>query len=150
MSLFRKRRPVALTGAEAIARADALAADGHALDSIDVLVAANHAERDAEVESRLLHLRSAAFRELDPKLGRDTWPPTGPDRFSGVVGLPEVTASGLSADAVRSGIVDHGALVVRGLVGPERVAQLTESIDRAFAAHDAFVDGSPGAETAPW
>jgi hypothetical protein len=150
MSLFRKRRPAAVTGADAIAQADALAADGHALDAIDVLVAANHAERDAAVESRLLHLRSQAFRELDPKLGRDAWPPTGPDRFSGVVGLPEVPASGMTADAVRSGIVDHGALVVRGLVGRERVAQLIDGIDHAFAAHDAFVDGTPVAETAPW
>ena len=44
----------------------------------------------------------------------------------------------------------HGALIVRGLVPPERVAHLIDDIDRTFVARDAYFDGAPVSETAPW
>ena len=135
----------------ALLKAEELAHAGHHLDAIDVLTAANREQRDGEVEHRLVSLRNVAFHDLDPSLGLASWPPV-PERdlFAGVSGLPEIAASELTADALRSGVVHHGALIVRGLIPPDRVRLLIDDIDRTFIARDAFFDGAPVGETAPW
>jgi hypothetical protein len=71
--------------------------------------------------------------------------------FAEVDGIPEITPPELSADALRSGILGHGALIVRGLVPPERVTNLIDDIDRAFVARDAYFDErAPAIDTEPW
>jgi phytanoyl-CoA dioxygenase PhyH len=120
------------------------------LDTIDRLSTANRSTRDADVERRLVELRRDACAGLpSPKRGR-SWPRRVKDRFPGVVGPPEVTRDELTLELVRSAILRHGCLLVRGLLDPSRVEQLIESIDRAFAAHDAAARGAPVSETAPW
>ena len=150
MRSFLRRRPDLAATADANARADLLVADGHCLEAIELLTAANRKERDAKTEQRLVRLRHDAFSELDADAGLASWPPDAPDLFPGVTGVPEITPDALSADTLRSGIVRHGALIVRGLIPPERVAQLTDDIDRAFVAYDGFFAGAPAAETEPW
>ena len=85
-------------------------------------------------------------RRRAPRRGR----PPHPTSFPGSTGIPEIAAADLTADRLRSGILRHGALIVRGLVPPARVAHLIDDIDRTFVARDAFFDGAPVAETAPW
>jgi hypothetical protein len=148
---LRGRRRAASKPNAALLEAEELARAGHNLDAIDLLTAANREQRDGDVERRLVGLRNTSFEDLDPALGLASWPPDpGPDLFAGVSGLPEIPASALSADALRSGIVHHGALIVRGLVPPERVALLIDDIDRTFVARDAFFEGTPVTETVPW
>jgi len=124
--------------------------DTQVLDAIDLLTAANLVERDADVEHRLVGLRNVAFDILDKTAGFAAWPPVATDLHPDVVGIPEITPAELTADAIRSGIIGHGALIVRGLVPPARVDRLVDDIDRTFAARDAFFDGIPMNETAPW
>ncbi len=116
-----------------------------------MLTAANRDVRNGDVERQLVELRNAAFDELDKAPGSASWPPSAsPDLFAGVSGLPEIAASEISAEALRSGIVNHGALIVRGLVPPPRVELLINDIDRTFVERDAFFDGAPVDQTAPW
>jgi hypothetical protein len=152
---LRRRRPEAPTtvdpaGFSARAEADALIRDGRRLDAIDALTAANRAHPDGAIERQLVGLRNVAFDDLDKTPGCGAWPPAAPDLFPGIDGVPEIAAADLTAAALRSGILRHGALIVRGLVPPARVAHLIDDIERTFVARDAFFDGAPIEETAPW
>lgn len=51
-----------------------------------------------------------------------------------LTGLPEIHASALTADLLTRAIADHGALIVRELISPDRVAELDEAFLNAFAA----------------
>jgi hypothetical protein len=63
--------------------------------------------------------------------------------------LPEVRTDEFTAETLRSGILRHGCLAVRGLVPPKRVAQLTDSIDAAMTACATW-ENDRSADTAPW
>ena len=120
------------------------------LEAIDVLSAVNRNERDHELETRLVELRRDACSELDRDAGLRHWPPRVKDLFHNSTDPPEVTASELTPELLRSGILRHGCLIVRNLVGPERVRQLVDDIDRAMAAYDAHARGALASETGPW
>jgi hypothetical protein len=128
---------------------DSLIDAGRFREAIDLLTASNRETRDPEAERSLVELRHRGFTELSTR-GRDTWPPEFPDLFAGVTGIPEVTADQLTTETLAAGILHHGSLIVRGLLGRERVDQLTEDIELAFEKHDARRDGAPLTETAPW
>ena len=64
-------------------------------------------------------------------------PPSGPN---GSV-LPEVSASELTPELLRAGILQNGCLLVRGLVDSDAAATLAAGIDAAFAER---VDGTDG------
>jgi hypothetical protein len=135
-------------------RADAAAAeaDGRLLDAIALYEQLDAATDDPEVEVQLVGLRHRAFAELQPRSGRPEWPPRYPDRFGDVGSeLPEVAAGQLAADVLGSALVNHGSLVVRGLVGPDRIDELTAGIERVFEARDASGDGSVASpDLSPW
>ena len=155
MRSLRRRRSgapttIAAAADSAEARADLLIRDGRRLEAIELLTAANRDRREDAIERRLVGLRNVAFEDLDKAPGADTWPPAAPDLFPGVDGLPEIGASELTTDTLRSGILCHGALIVRGLVPPARVEHLVDDIDRTFVARDAYFDGKPVQETQPW
>ena len=124
--------------------------DGRVIEVIEALTAANRASPDGKIEHRLVDLRNLAFAALDKSGGLAAWPPPAADLHPDVAGIPEIGADELTTDAIRSGIVGHGALIVRGLVPPARVARLVDDIDRTFTARDAYFDGTPVKETAPW
>lgn len=137
-------------GARAIAEAEALLRAGRAHEAIATLTGANRARRDARLEERLVRLRHEAFAGPAGAPGEDRWPPDAPDLFPGATGLPELPYSELSGDALRAGVLRHGALIVRGLLREDRVDALVDDIDRAFAACDAYAAGAPVEETTPW
>jgi hypothetical protein len=152
---LRRRRPETPTTTDtpvtaARAHAAALIRNGRRLEAIDVLTAANRDHRDAAIERQLVGLRNVAFEDLDKTPGSSQWPPETADLFVGTDGIPEIAAAELTADRLRAGIVCHGALLVRGLVPPGRVAHLIDDIDRTFVARDAYFDGAPVDDTAPW
>jgi hypothetical protein len=139
-----------VAGRSRLAQADELEAQGRWLDAIEVLTEENRRQRDPAVEERLARVRHRAYEQVRGEQGLEVWPPPADDLFPGVVGPPEVPASELTTELLRSGIANHGSLLVRGLLSPARVAQLVDDIDRAFDGYDANEDGAPLSETTPW
>jgi hypothetical protein len=138
-----------LTPEAALAQADALYAQGDAVEAIALLTAANRARRDHRIERRLVAMRFDAFQAVE----RPPTPPAIPaavdDLFPGTV-IPEIGPTELDVAHVRSALLNHGSLIVRGLVGPERITQLTADIDRALDGYDAWFAGKGLATAAPW
>lgn len=136
MALLRRRRHPELDEARRLAEA------GRALEAVELLSAANRAEPSAEVEAELVRLRNRAFAELGVP-GSDFVAPVavvaGDDPADD--GLPSVAADELSAAAIRGALLSHGSLIVRGLVAPERAAELLAGIDRAFDGRDSDAAG---------
>lgn len=156
-----------LNARRARALAESLEQEGQLLEAVATLQMANRLKRDATVERHLVRLRQAAFASIERK-----WPPGSVD-WPGSTLLPSVTdaplrsaapaavvtdspgppvlhASDLSSAVLREGILRHGSVLVRGLVGPERVARLVKDIDQAFAAFDERAAGVPLSRTTPW
>lgn len=136
--------------ADALVLAGRLESEGRYRDAIDVLTGVNRRRRNAKVERELVNLRHRAFASAERHPGHPSWPVPADDLFGPEVVLPEVSGADLDAAHVRSAIANHGFLVVRDLIGPDRVAQLVDDIDRALDAAKAHIDGAPSTETAPW
>lgn len=148
-TLFRRteRDPVA----GALAAATALELKGRALAAIDVLNEANRRHRSGEIEARLVETRHRAFAGLGGNALAPVAPaPVGAGGEPQDDGMPVVAAGELSAERIAGGLSSHGALIVRGLVAPDRVSVLVEGIDRAFAGRDAAARGAAKLETSPW
>ena len=133
----------------ALARADELYAQGEAIEAIALLTASNATRRDHRIERRLVTMRFDAFQAARWPQTRPAVPGAVEDLFPGAV-IPEIGPADLDVAHVRSALLNHGSLIVRGLVGPERVAQLTADIDRALAGYDAWFAGKGLATAAPW
>jgi hypothetical protein len=133
----------------ALEAAEALFAAGEAGEAIALLTAANRSRRDHRIERRLVAMRFDAFQSTDWPDARPAVPDMVDDLFPGTV-IPEVGLADLDVEHVRSALLNHGSLIVRGLVGPERVAQLTADIDRALDGYDAWFAGKGLATAAPW
>lgn len=145
-----QKRSVHQSVAEALAEGEALVVQGNIFEAIDLLTRANRRTRDASIENRLVRLRHDAFAFVDCDSGRASWPPDLPDAFPDVEGVPEVAARDLTPEAVGGGILHHGSLLVRGLLSPEQVEELTYGIDKALELCELGMDGAPVEETAPW
>jgi hypothetical protein len=133
-----------------LAKADELLAEGKPREAIDLLSAANRRRPDATIEQRLVQVRHSAFARIDRQLGREDWPPTAEDLFPASGRPPEVNGADLTAEALGSGILRHGCLLVRGLVPRSKVSPLVYAIDKALESYDAHCDGVPVSETTPW
>lgn len=140
-----------LDAQRAQAMADALESEDRLLEALDALVIANQLRRDPAIERRLVRLRRAAYRQLDFSLVPPTWPhfalAAAPERRDGPL---EINAGQFDAAALKTGVLHHGHLLVRGLVPPARAARLREVVDRAFDARDRVEAGETSPETAQW
>jgi hypothetical protein len=134
-----------------LSRAAALVADGNDGEAIDVLQTFNRTASHPKVARRLLRLRHQAFARVDPTPGFAEWPRALADPFPDVHGRPpEIAAAELTGDLLGGAIVNHGCLLVRGLVDRERVRSLVDDVDRALDASLASFDGARPETTAPW
>lgn len=156
MRFWRKRRadeheaaPSVLTAGQALAEAEALTAGGRYGDAIELLTRANRAVRNAELELRLVDLRSEAFANADTTGERPPWPESVPDSFPGEL-IPEIQRSDLTSDVLHSAIHHHGSLIVRGLIDEARVEQLAHDIEASLASFDRVTDGSATPDDARW
>jgi hypothetical protein len=129
--------------------AAALVEQGELLAAIELLTEANRRDRDVRIEEQLLELRYQAYA----KGPRPSEPPPQPqavaDMFPGAI-VPEIDAEMLTVDAVRSAILCHGSLIVRGLLKPDRVKKLVEDIDQVFDAYDRFRETGKVDEDPQW
>jgi len=120
------------------------------LAQIDALSAANRRRRRTRIEQRLIQLRVAALPELDSSPSTERSVPIETHALPTPQGPPEVRADDLTLEKLRSGISEHGCLLVRGLVDRSTVESLVDDVNRAFAGYQRHVGGNPARATAPW
>lgn len=133
-----------------IARARTLSRDGLPLRAIDLLRGFNRQYPSPAVEAELVRVRHEGFYTLTRTATSGPWPPKTNDLFTDTDGIPEIDVAQISAERIRSGVFNHGSIIVRGLLGPQDVEALRESIKNTYAAHDRHLAGAPLDETAPW
>jgi Phytanoyl-CoA dioxygenase (PhyH) len=118
---------------------------------IDELAALDREQRSLERERTLLELRHRAGIAL---LGEDRPAPSDPQREdpgTDEEGLAVVDPERLDGAVVRGGILTHGYVLVRGLIGRPEAASFGERIEAAFEARAAgggaglYEEFSPGA-----
>jgi len=134
---------------EVLQQAQTLIEGGSWDEAIAALTAANRKSANAEVETALVKLRHLAFDAQERPAPTTDWPPPVPDHFPETSSIPEIAATDLSVDAVRSAILHHGSIVVRGLFSPQLSEMIRMSIDAAFAGAEAVV-GQKTFEPTPW
>ncbi|MDQ1382216.1 MAG: hypothetical protein QOJ71_2935 [Actinomycetota bacterium] len=149
LTSLRRNRTARVTS-KALNEAETLARNGRRLDAIEMLSAANRASRSNDIEEQLVRLRYDAFAELPARPGLDSWPPPAPDDLFPDAQFAEVDARDFSTEALRSGILGHGCLAVRGLIPPARVVELTESVEAAMNACEQWESSDHSVESAPW
>lgn len=132
-----------------IGEARSLADAGQYQKAIQLLTTANRIDRRREIDRMLLALRSEAFLASDWKKEPPEWPRNVADQFGGN-GIPEITVDALSASSIRSGLENHGSLIVRQIITPKQVELLRNNIDRVLAAADAVESGSITPELDGW
>lgn len=109
---------------------------------------------DKRLASETMRLRHRMFHRGE---GRPDWPPAHPDLYPDAIDvIPEIRAADLSTANMASAILNHGALIVRGLIDPAKAAELRTDVDRAIddcrrvRAGEAEVEGSPWYARAPF
>ena len=132
------------------AEAERHAAEGRFNDAIERLTELNRRHPTIQAERRLVSLRHQAFYALPHPDPMKIWPPEVDDLFPECDGIPEINAGDLSVALLRSGILRHGSIIVRGLLDPDRCKQLREAIPLAFTAYDEYELGVEGAKESPW
>jgi hypothetical protein len=125
------------------ARAYTEAAAGNLMAAIDLATQAARQNESPDLLAALPAWRKEAYDRMSHPAGRENWPPTLPDPFPGMTGIPSVHASDLTADILGGAIIHHGCLRVKGLVSETVAAELQEGIERALAAQYAALSGGP-------
>lgn len=121
-----------------LAEADRLATGGQLRDAIEILTQANRTARNPEIERRLRHIRCLAGTEM---LSNPLTEPRFPEPASELPSpgpqsrVPEVGPGELDAELLRAAILEHGCLLVRGLIDEGQARQMAEGIDRALETH---------------
>jgi hypothetical protein len=133
----------------ALGAAEGLVSEQKLNDAVRLLTEANRRRRDTRVEKRLADLRFDAFKHTNWPRVPPAWPEGVEDFFPGER-IPEIPREQLTVERLRSGISNHGSLLVRGLLNREQVGQLTGDIDKALAAFDANADGVGRPDLSGW
>ena len=134
--------------AAAIARAEALCAEGNYRAGIDLLVDENRKAPSAEIERQLLNLRIEGFKHAQrPPVD---WNTDHSGQFAGAPGLPEIELEELNVEALRAGILGKGGLIVRGLMDPERVESFKDCIQNSLLARKGIAEGQAPPDENPW
>jgi hypothetical protein len=142
--------PVPARPLDVLARALTLESEGRVREAIEALIEVNRRRPNPKVERELVSMRHRAFESVSREPGFDRWPMPAPDVFGPLTGVPEVAAEDLDVTVLRSAIVNHGCLVVRGLLGGDHVERLVDDIDRALAAASLHQHGQSTPESRQW
>jgi hypothetical protein len=132
-----------------IAEARDFADAGRYSDAIELLTSVNRKNKSRDIERELLALRSDGFLAGAWQTEVPEWPSQVDDQF-GAEGIPEIGANGINATSIRSGIENHGSLIVRNMITPSQVSLLRDNIDRVLASYDAVEAGSDDPELEGW
>lgn len=135
MRVFERFQSDEIRTERALARAAEAMTAGRFDEALDELAAANRRHADIELERRIARYRHEAFFVHRPVSREPVWPPVADDLFPDAAGVPEVAARDLTVERLRSGVLRHGALVVRGLFDREQVNLLADDVTRAVASY---------------
>jgi hypothetical protein len=130
-----------------LADAVVLVRDGRGMEAIRLLTEANRVHRHPQIEEHLVAIRHEVFspagqppvlspEEIVPEPTALPLAPTDPDE--------------LDVGALRRGLAQHGCVLVRGLIPPERAEVLARGIDRALDGFDACTAASGPRTSSPW
>ena len=134
---------------DALLQADQLVSDGDYLAAIALLENAG-SYNDEVLARRLVDLRIQAYPHLTWPEPHGNWPPAHDNRFADVDGFPEVEFQDLNVQALKAGIFGKGGLIVRGIMGDDRIAAMRENIDRVLQARMDSVDVDDNKDKNPW
>jgi len=114
---------------------------------IETLTRDNRGQPDLAREREILRLRQLAGLGLieDAEERRELIEPDY-GALKTDADVPEVRGEEVTAGLIRAAILEHGSVLVRGLVDPDDAERLAEGIDRSFAARDASENGGGGRE----
>ena len=112
--------------------------EGRFDDAIALLQKLNERSQSLQVEHRIVNARREGALALERNELPEVWPPLYADPFPDVNGqIPEVEAAELTTEIMGGGIVNHGALLVRGLIDAASCQRAREGIDQALEDHAA-------------
>ena len=129
-----------------IARARELVGEGRHFDAIDHLTDANRRARSTATEIELRRIRNLAGMTLleDPPSDPQYPEPAGvvpdPDPESK---LPEIEPEQLTPGLLRAAMLEHGSLLVRGLMDRAKAERIAADIDRSFEIRKQLQPGTP-------
>jgi phytanoyl-CoA dioxygenase PhyH len=112
------------------------------------LRAANRRVADDRNERRMVALRAALFTRRDRGSLAASDAEAAPVTGAGF-GLPTIGAAELDVAALKGAMASHGALRVRGLLSPDRIAPLRAAIDAAIEAQE-VAHTSAVEPSSPW
>lgn len=118
------------------------------VEELLALHAANRRRPDAEAERRLLRMRVDLFARREPSGDTFHVEAGAPDGV--LVGLPSISPPALDANRLRESIITYGVAHVKGLLSPDRVAEMRKVVDAALDAQERHYAGVPVQETSPW
>ena len=109
---------------------------------IDSLSRENREQPDLAREREILRLRqlagTALVQQADDR--KDLIEPDY-DAVKTDTDVPEIRGDEVTPGLIRAAILQHGSILVRGLVDPEDATRLADGIDRAFADRDSHENG---------
>ena len=109
------------------------------LAEVDARSRENHQHPERARERELLRLRQLAGQGLARDAGnRRQLIDPGPDAAALNGSVPEISGDELTAGLIRATILEHGSILVRGLVPHDAASRLAEGIDAAFEAREAI------------
>ncbi len=125
-----------------IGEARRLLRSGRPRDAIALLAKVVEERSDPEVAQELVQLRHDAALQGNFAAPAQAWPPDVPDLFPGNDRIPEIRADEFSPEALASGILHHGGLIVRSFMQPEEVERCAACVRNAFASYTRFREGT--------
>ena len=137
------------TTSDLLERAGRLVDDGDFRSAIALLEKAG-SSHDPALAQRLIDLRIQAYANIDWPEPHSNWPPSHDNRFESVKGFPEVAYGELDVGALKAGILGKGGLIVRGMMGPDRIEEMRNNIDRVLQARMEAANDEPGEDSSPW
>lgn len=112
--------------------AQELALSGKWREALALLMEAYSYSPSSTLERQMIDMRIRAFRHMDWPMPDVPWPPHHSHLETKENKLPELAPEALNADALRSGILGNGGLIVRGLMPNNIVDEMRASIDQVL------------------
>ena len=132
--LFKAVRDLRIQGVRA--RAEKLVADNRHREAIRILQSSNLSLQSSEIENQLTQLRHNAFFAIDHGTPEGSWPQKVADLFNASAVIPEIDATEVDVAKTRSGVFNHGSLIIRNLLSKDQIELLASSVENAFNAFD--------------
>ena len=115
--------------------ARALASRGRYRDAVELGQSVNREQADAQLQRDLMQWRHGAFYERDEHSPRPDWPPQVRDPRPDLIDqIPEIPATALDSETLGGALLNHGSLILRGLLSAELAASLLGDVDSAYEA----------------